>query len=663
MSLCFFFAFWVFYGGGGRRDSLYFGFCNLFLGLWNISDIFTTFSPKHSSSLIIDRSSYFFATWLVGVLFLFCRAFLGPSFSSLLVVRIHLFVTSFLSFIAFTPLIIRDVIVRPEFMELPGPLFPIFALHMLLTTGYCLYSLRREWLKAEGERRNRIKYVFLAFIFGALTAVMYVISMVLNVASRSYLVTEIIYVSLIPLAILRSRMMDINLALRYTLVYLVMGFSLGLPLAGLVWMLSGEALAAALALVAPVAGYFAIQNVSPWFIGLVDRLPIFQGKYNGLRNLERQERNVALSGNLATWAERLLEGASALVKPETGFVLVREEGDRSYLVKAGMGLNPARRVFLSIPSDSPLVARGREGKMILADSVGFDSDSTGLAEELKFLGAVAVVPLMHRETVYAFLCLGPKVGRDMLNDVDLAGLYGLARSAELTLNTLLSGSKSETEKEAWAHDLLRPFGGKGSFRGLREISKDDRLPEDVRRALGRIQADAEFVGRNLRRVVDGGPETAAAEGIVSMGAMYRRLEGKYAPLFRESGVDLAVGGFVDHGGVRGEEGLIERRLLDNLLENALRHTPRGGRVEMGGRVEGETFLGWVKDSGAGIPAELKNRLFEPGAQGGDRSGLAGLGLYSAKTTLESFGGKVWVESEPGQGAAFYFSLPFIRRTD
>ncbi|MBK8652223.1 MAG: hypothetical protein IPN23_11025 [Elusimicrobia bacterium] len=67
-------------------------------------------------------------------------------------------------------------------------------------------------------------------------------------------------------------------------------------------------MAAALALVAPVAGYFAIQNVSPWFIGLVDRLPIFQGKYNGLRNLERQERNVALSGNLATWAERLLEG-------------------------------------------------------------------------------------------------------------------------------------------------------------------------------------------------------------------------------------------------------------------------------------------------------------------------------------------------------------------
>lgn len=657
------FAFLLFYRGGGRRTSIFFGLCNLFLGLWNLCDVFATFAPNHSVTLLIDRVSFFWGFLLIGVFFRFCWEFVGPSFVSSFVLRLHSLITIALLPLVFTPLIVKDIVVRPRFMEVPGPFYWAFAIHFLSTMFYSLFSLRRQWLVAEGDQRNRIKYMFFAFVFAALAGTLYVLSTFSPKVPQIYYFFEIVYVSLVPVIILRSRMMDINLALRYTLVYLVMGFSLGLPLAGLVWMLSGEALAAALALVAPVAGYFAIQNVSPWFIGLVDRLPIFQGKYNRLRNLERQERNVALSGNLATWAERLLEGASALVKPETGFVLVREEGDRSYLVKAGMGLNPARRVFLSIPSDSPLVARGREGKMILADSVGFDSDSTGLAEELKFLGAVAVVPLMHRETVYAFLCLGPKVGRDMLNDVDLAGLYGLARSAELTLNTLLSGSRSETEKEAWAHDLLRPFGGKGSFRGLREISKDDRLPEDVRRALGRIQADAEFVGRNLRRVVDGGPETAAAEGIVSMGAMYRRLEGKYAPLFRESGVDLAVGGFVDHGGVRGEEGLIERRLLDNLLENALRHTPHGGRVELGGRVEGETFLGWVKDSGAGIPAELKNRLFEPGAQGGDRSGLGGLGLYSAKTTLESFGGKVWVESEPGQGAAFYFSLPFIRRTD
>lgn len=505
--------------------------------------------------------------------------------------------------------------------------------------------------------------MFFAFVFAAFAGALYVWSTFSLEVPHVYYFFEIVYVSLVPVIILRSRMMDINLALRYAVVYLVMGISLGLPLAGLVWMLSGEALPAALSLVAPVAGYFAIQSFSPWFIGLVDRLPIFQGKYDGLRNLERQERSVALSGNLATWAERLLEGAFALIKPETGFVLVREEGDRTYLVKAGIGLNAARRVFLSVPSDSPLVARGREGKMILADSVGGDPDSNELAEELKFLGAVAVVPLMHRETVYAFLCLGPKVGRDMLNDVDLAGLYGLARSAELTLNTLLSGSKSETEKKAWAHDLLRPFGGKGSFRGLGEISKDERLPEEVRRALGRIQSDAEFVGRNLRRVVEGGPEASVTGGPVSMGAMYRRLQEKFNPMFRESGVALTVGGFVDHGGVRGDEGLIERRLLDNLLENALRHTPRGGRVELGGRVEGDSFVGWVKDSGSGIRAELKNRLFEPGAQGGDLPGLAGLGLYSAKTTMESYGGKVWVDSEPGQGAAFYFSLPFIPGTD
>lgn len=425
-------------------------------------------------------------------------------------------------------------------------------------------------------------------------------------------------------------------------------------------MLSGQPWAAAISLVAPVTGYFAIQSFSPWFIGLVDRLPIFQGKYDGLRNLERQERNVALSGNLAAWAERLLEGAFALIKPETGFVLVREEGDRSYLVKAGKGLSAARRVFLSVPSDSPLVSRGREGKMILADSVGLDSDSTGLADELKFLGAVAAVPLMHREAVYAFLCLGPKVGRDMLNDVDLAGLYGLARSAELTLNTLLSGSKSETEKKAWAHDLLRPFGGKGSFRGLGEILMDERLPEETRHALAGIKADAEFVGRSLRAVVEGGGEEILSRETVPWRAIYRRIQEKFDPLCRESGIDLTVGVVDEKAMFRGDGTLIERRVLENLMENALRHTPHGGRLELGGKVEGDQFVGWVKDTGPGIPAETQKSIFEPGVQGEGKKGLAGLGLYSVKTTLDAHGGRAWVESSVGKGAAFFFTLPLAK---
>lgn len=114
---------------------------------------------------------------------------------------------------------------------------------------------------------------------------------------------------------------------------------------------------------------------------------------------------------------------------------------------------------------------------------------------------------------------------------------------------------------------------------------------------------------------------------------------------------------------RGDGALIERRVLENLMENALRHAPHGGRLELGGKVEGGQFVGWVKDTGPGIPAARLKSIFEPGVQGEGKKGLAGLGLYSVKTTLDAHGGRVWVESVLGQGATFFFTLPLAEKKE
>jgi len=650
------FAFLLFYRGGGRRTSIFFGLCNLFLGLWNLCDVFATFAPNHSVTLLIDRASFFWGFLLIGVFFRFCWEFVGPSFVSSLVLRLHSVITIALLPLVFTPLIVKDIVVRPLFMEVPGPFYWVFAIHFLSTMFYSLFSLRRQWVAAEGDQRNRIKYMFFAFVFAALAGTLYVLSTFSPKVPQIYYFFEIVYVSLVPVIILRSRMMDINLALRYTLVYLVMGISLGLPLAGLVWMLSGEALAAGLALVAPVGGYFAIQNVSPWFSGLVDRLPIFQGKYNRLRNLERQERHVALSGNLATWAERLLEGAFALAKPESGFVMVRQETERAFLVKAEIGLDPTRRLFLSVPFDSPLVNQSNERKIILADSV----EEGGLGKELHFLGVSALVPLLYREKMYAFLGLGPKVGRDMLNDVDLAGLYGLARSAELTLNTLLSGASSVIELKSWAHDLLRPLGPKGNLGAIERLVNKSQLTDEERRGLIGAQNEVGFLRKCLSEFLMEGKSSAFNPEPLLVHEVFGKAIEKNRRSLESQGITLEVNVPEEKMSVNADLDWIEHRVIDNLLDNASRYTPRGGRVEVGGRPEGREFLAWVKDTGPGLSIELQKSIFEPGVQGEGKTGLAGLGLYSVKTAVEAHGGRVWVESVPGQGATFYFTLPLAQ---
>ncbi|HNW58512.1 MAG TPA: ATP-binding protein [bacterium] len=105
-------------------------------------------------------------------------------------------------------------------------------------------------------------------------------------------------------------------------------------------------------------------------------------------------------------------------------------------------------------------------------------------------------------------------------------------------------------------------------------------------------------------------------------------------------------------------------VITNLLNNALRHTPAGGRVEITTAAEAEEIRIAVVDTGIGIPPEAQSTIFDKFVQVKKESesipGSVGLGLAIAKQVVEAHGGRIWVESEPGQGAAFYFTLPLTR---
>jgi signal transduction histidine kinase len=96
----------------------------------------------------------------------------------------------------------------------------------------------------------------------------------------------------------------------------------------------------------------------------------------------------------------------------------------------------------------------------------------------------------------------------------------------------------------------------------------------------------------------------------------------------------------------------------NLLTNALRHTPAGGRIEVRAKPVNNAVRFEVADTGEGIPHQYLHQVFEkfyriPGAAGGS----AGLGLSIAKEIVEAHGGEIGVESEVGRGSTFWFTLP------
>lgn len=103
-----------------------------------------------------------------------------------------------------------------------------------------------------------------------------------------------------------------------------------------------------------------------------------------------------------------------------------------------------------------------------------------------------------------------------------------------------------------------------------------------------------------------------------------------------------------------------RQVLFNLLSNAIKFTPQGGRIEVGAlRQEREVHIS-VKDSGVGIAAEDQSRIFEKFEQtttGRRQEASTGLGLTLAKSFIELHGGRIWVDSAPGLGSTFTFTLP------
>jgi PAS domain S-box-containing protein len=129
-------------------------------------------------------------------------------------------------------------------------------------------------------------------------------------------------------------------------------------------------------------------------------------------------------------------------------------------------------------------------------------------------------------------------------------------------------------------------------------------------------------------------------------------------LGEEATIELALAPVVPkvHG-----DGERTRQVLLNLLDNAIKYSPSGGRIEVGLAPVGDRLHFSVKDEGLGIPAGEQERIFDkfyrldPDQRRG--IGGTGLGLYICRELVRSMHGRIWVESEPGKGTTFTFELP------
>jgi Na+/proline symporter/nitrogen-specific signal transduction histidine kinase len=214
------------------------------------------------------------------------------------------------------------------------------------------------------------------------------------------------------------------------------------------------------------------------------------------------------------------------------------------------------------------------------------------------------------------------------------------------------------------HELRTPLT---TIRAMSEMLHDDpRMAlEDRTRFFSIILSEAERLTRLINQILDMAKlESGRAEwvsGEVDIGEVAREAMASLGQLFRDKGVALEGDIPVDGTVVLADRDRLMQVLI-NLLSNAVKFVPGGtGRVRVSVGVAAGMVRVEVADNGPGLTAEECEVIFEKFRQGGntmtDKPKGTGLGLPISRQIIEYFGGKLWVESSPGAGARFIFTVP------
>jgi signal transduction histidine kinase len=212
---------------------------------------------------------------------------------------------------------------------------------------------------------------------------------------------------------------------------------------------------------------------------------------------------------------------------------------------------------------------------------------------------------------------------------------------------------------AVSHDLQTPLTAIRAGLGLLEASAGTRLRDDEVQLLSNARRNVDRLGLQINDLLslnqlEAGQFPLTASPFDLRAAIVSAVAVTH-PLTEQKGQVLEVA--VDRPLlVVGDQRRLEQALV-NLVANAHYHTPPGTRITIGGWHTADGVELQVSDNGPGIPQDAREQLFDRFYRADAATAGSGLGLNIAKAIVERHGGRLWVESAPGQGATFSALLP------
>lgn len=649
-----------------------FALTSILIGSWCLFPFLTYIASTNEKALFYARLAYIAAVFTPSAFFHFVFVMIGIDKRKLErnIIKSFYLISILFLFILFNSNFIKGVTRQaPHSAVIPGILYPAFILFFGILCPYAIYQIFITYRNAIGYRRNQLKYLFLGFFIALAGGIFHLAAAYIGRELIPHDLFLIVWASIVAYAILKYRLMDINIALTrggiFTIVYL---FVLGIPF----WLgyttkfwLPATGLAVLLATLGPFIYQYLSRRAE-------DILLKDQRRYQ--RILRTLSKSMTRIRDLDKLLKMIVLTVVDTVRVSYAGIYLKDEEYKGYRLRHYYPLTSQARFPKLIPLDYVLIKTLYTQKRPL------------LAEEIRpqdrfSLDSGLVTPCFIEDDLLGFLIMGAKPNHQMYTSDDMLVFETLSYSTGLAIENCRFWKEIEdrqrkarlqemdTYSYSLAHEIDNPMQIILGQAGLLEkyLLKEVNLPEDKQKEIEDsfkyILEAAKRVSSMVKAIRDFGQPTLGELKPLKIQEVVESFKDLFYPHFKAENVSFTKDIPQELPLIRGEKAELMQVLviLANNSLHALRYAKEKKITLKVERPNPDAIRMAFTDTGSGISPFLMPVIFSPFTTSKASSEGTGMGLYNAKKIIERHKGKIWAESEgEDKGATFYIELPIAK---